>query len=666
MKEVRITPKKREILNKMELYTAEDILQYFPYRYDSIEYMDYDKWQINSRVVVEGKVIARPKIFRYGRNRNVINLDIENDYNVFRIAIFNQQWYLKTEVGTTLTVIGKYEGNNKIVASQISKLPLKEVCGIKPVYSLKDDMKPKYFSDLLKNILETNKGEIDNFIPESYIRKYGFMERYDALWEVHFPTDSASLAKAINTLKYEEFLKFQCYMLKRRELAHEENEKYAKTFRSEDIRKYAESLPFELTQGQKTAVNEIITDMRSSSQMYRLLQGDVGCGKTVVSFIAMYACYLSGMQACLMAPTEILAKQHFQNIQKLFEDYDVRIELLYSGLTTARRREILQKIAAGEVDFIVGTHALFQEDVVFHNLGLVVTDEQHRFGVKQRQALVEKGARADVLLMSATPIPRTLASSLYGDMDVSTITETPNAHKKIHTQLIRKNSFMAIIDEIEKKLDEGNQMYVVCAAIDKNEDQPVRNVNDIYVNLSHYFEGRRKVGLLHGQMSEEEKDEVHRQFREKEIDILVSTTVIEVGVDVKDANIMVIYDANRFGLSQLHQLRGRIGRGDREGYCYLLTDTQDEEALKRLQVIVENTDGFKISYYDLKLRGPGDILGYRQSGLPTFLLGNVILDSDILERARNDAKEILNRLDDPENNSVRDYLDRSDDTAYLA
>ena len=666
MKEVRITPKKREILNRMELYTAEDILQYFPYRYDAVEFVDYDKWQINSRVVVEGMVVSKPRIFRYGRNRSVVNFDIENEYNVFRISVFNQQWYLKTEVGTRFTVVGKYEGNNKIVASSISRLSKEEVCGIKPVYSLKDDMKPKYFSDLIRSILEANRDEIEDFIPQDYKNKYGFMDRYEALYEVHFPSDSGRLAKAINTLKYEEFLKFQTYMLKRRELSHEKDERYAKTFSNEDIRTYAAHLPFELTQGQKTAVNEILTDMRANHQMYRLLQGDVGCGKTVVSFIAMYACYLSGQQSCLMAPTEILAKQHFQNIQKLFEGYNIKMELLYSGLSSAKRKEILARIASKEVDFVVGTHALFQEDVVFADLGLVVTDEQHRFGVKQRQLLVEKGSSTDVLLMSATPIPRTLASSLYGDMDVSTITETPNAGKKIHTVLIRKNSFMAIIDEIEQKLDEGNQMYVVCAAIEKSDDQPVRNVNDIYANLSRYFGERRTVGLLHGQMSEEEKDAVHRQFRDKKIDILVSTTVIEVGVDVKDANIMIIYDANRFGLSQLHQLRGRIGRGDREGYCYLLTDSQDEEALKRLQVIVENTDGFKISYYDLKLRGPGDILGYRQSGLPTFLLGNVILDSDILEQARKDAAEILKNLQLPENKAIRDYLDKSDDTAWLA
>ena len=396
---------------------------------------------------------------------------------------------------------------------------------------------------------------------------------------MHFPTDEASLQKGIDLLKYEEFFRFHCAMLQRRGLYRESDDRFAKSFDSKKIREFADKLPFELTDDQKSAVNDIIKDLRSSYRMARLLQGDVGCGKTVVAFIAMYAVYLAGGQSCMMAPTEILAKQHYANMVRMFADYDVRIDLLYSGLSAPERRAALERIASGETDFVIGTHALFQNDVEFKNLQLIITDEQHRFGVRQRQLLQDKGAYADMLLMSATPIPRTLATSLYGDLDVTTITQTPNASKKITTTLIRKNSFMAIVKQIEKLLDEGNQMYVVCAAIESGSDLTARNVTDVYHNLRTYFDGRYKVGLLHGQMDEEHKDAIQEGFRNHEYDILVATTVIEVGVDVKDANIMVIYDANRFGLSQLHQLRGRIGRGEREGYCYLLTDSQDEEAL---------------------------------------------------------------------------------------
>ncbi|MBQ1303325.1 MAG: ATP-dependent DNA helicase RecG, partial [Erysipelotrichaceae bacterium] len=468
-------------------------------------------------------------------------------------------------------------------------------------------------------------------------------------------------------LKYEEFFKFQTYMLYRKNQTHGTDQRFIKHFELEDVRRFILSLPFELTGDQKKAVNEILTDMQSDFQMCRLLQGDVGSGKTIVSFIAMYAAYLSGKQAVLMAPTEILAKQHFNNIQKIFRDYDINIELLYSSITPQQKRAVLERISSGETDFVVGTHAVFQQAVEFKDLGLIITDEQHRFGVRQRQMLQDKGSDADLLLMSATPIPRTLATSLYGDMDVSTIVETPNKGKVIHTTLIKKNSFMAIVKDIEKLLDQGNQMYVVCAAIDKSTEIPARNVNDVYNNLNDYFKGRYTLGLLHGQMAEEDKDDVQMRFANGEIDILVSTTVIEVGVDVKKANIMIIYDANRFGLSQLHQLRGRIGRGENEGHCYLLTSSTDEEALKRLQVIVDNTDGFKISYYDLLLRGPGDILGYRQSGLPTFILGNVVEDNELLQKSREDGKMVIEHLDATENENIREYLERvsAEDAYYL-
>ena len=656
MKEIKLTPKRKEALAQLGINNTEDIINYFPYRYDRLEFLDYHQWELNSKVVIEGEVFSRPKVARFGRGKSVIHFELGNRQDVFRITVFNQPWYRNLEIGEHLTIVGKYEGGNRILATQTTKDEMKELLGIKPVYSLKDKIKPKTFSKLVNDALEANKNDITDFMPADIMRKYSFMNRYDALCNVHFPDDEKALRKAIDTLKYEEFFRFQLYMLYRRQQAFNRDERYRKVFDVTKIREFADRLPYNLTDDQKLAVNDIIRDMKGNYKMGRLLQGDVGCGKTVVAFIAMYACYLAGQQSCLMAPTEILAKQHYGNMKKMFADYDVRIALLYSNISAQERRELLSQIASGEIDFVIGTHALFQSDVEFRKLGLIITDEQHRFGVKQRQLLQDKGADADVLLMSATPIPRTLATSLYGDLDVTTITQTPNAAKKITTTLIRKNSFMEIVDQIEKLLDEGNQMYVVCAAIDNSSDVISRNVNDIYKNLTQYFNGRYRVGLLHGQMPEEEKDRVQNSFARHELDILVSTTVIEVGVDVRDANIMIIYDANRFGLSQLHQLRGRIGRHEREGFCYLLTDTQDEEALKRLQVIVENRDGFKISYYDLQLRGPGDILGYRQSGLPSFNIGNVVNDADLLNRSRQDVQDILNKINDPQYAEVKKFL----------
>lgn len=656
MKEIKLTPKRKEALAQLGINNTEDIINYFPYRYDRLEFLDYHQWELNSKVVVEGEVFSCPKVARFGRGKSVIHFELGNRQDVFRITVFNQPWYRNLEIGEHLTIVGKYEGGNRILATQMTKDEMKELLGIKPVYSLKDKIKPKTFSKLVNDALEANKNEITDFMPADIMHKYSFMNRYDALCNVHFPDDEKALRKAIDTLKYEEFFRFQLYMLYRRQQAFNRDERYRKVFDVTKIREFADRLPYNLTDDQKLAVNDIIRDMKGNYKMGRLLQGDVGCGKTVVAFIAMYACYLAGQQSCLMAPTEILAKQHYGNMKKMFADYDVRIALLYSNISAQERRELLSQIASGEIDFVIGTHALFQSDVEFRKLGLIITDEQHRFGVKQRQLLQDKGADADVLLMSATPIPRTLATSLYGDLDVTTITQTPNAAKKITTTLILKNSFMEIVDQIEKLLDEGNQMYVVCAAIDNSSDVISRNVNDIYKNLTQYFNGRYRVGLLHGQMPEEEKDRVQNSFARHELDILVSTTVIEVGVDVRDANIMIIYDANRFGLSQLHQLRGRIGRHEREGFCYLLTDTQDEEALKRLQVIVENRDGFKISYYDLQLRGPGDILGYRQSGLPSFNIGNVVNDADLLNRSRQDVQDILNRINDPQYAEVKKFL----------
>jgi len=641
---LKFTKSQIEAFKSLGINSSEDLLYYFPYRYEVLEYLPYEKWKIDSKVVFQGTITNKPKINYFKGKTCLISFECSTDFEQLKIVTFNRPWLIKQlSIGQNVTIIGKYEGYNKVLAQTINALSLDEVLGIHPVYSLKDKIREKTFLQKVDDCLNEYQDKIQSFVPSEYLKKHDFPNKYEAIHQLHQPTNKQMLVESLNSLKYEEFFKFACLMFERRKHNFKTDENYEKNFDVQKVNTFIQSLPFELTKDQLQACNEILQDLANQSQMIRLLQGDVGCGKTIVSFVAMYAIALAGKQSVLMAPTEILAKQHYLNCKKLFENTPFHVGLLYAGQTTQERNDVLQGITCGNIQLVIGTHSLFQDTVNYNNLGLIITDEQHRFGVKQREKMVNKGQYPDILLMSATPIPRTLASTLYGDMNVSTLTETPNKEKVIHTTLINKNSFIPVIDQITKLLQQGNQMYVICPSI--QEDSASRNVNTIYQNLSKYFENKFKVGLIHGQLSNEEKDQVQMKFYNHEIDILVATTVIEVGIDVKSANIMVIYDANRFGLSQLHQLRGRIGRGSQEGYCYLLTDSQEEEALKKLEIITHNSNGFDISTYDLMLRGPGEILGVRQSGLPEFVLGNIINDSKILDCAKQDCMEVMNHLE---------------------
>ena len=657
--EIKLTPKKREALEKLGIKEVRDILLFYPSRYEVIQNDPISEQKKDQQVIVEGKLSSNVRVSYFGVNRSVISFDIESGEDIYHITAFNQPWLNKNRIGETLTVIGKYQGNNKIVSTKINKIPLKDQVGIKPIYNLKSAVTEKYFSNLLTQILEMYQGKIKDFVPKQLQDKYNLLSEYEALKNIHKPENQQKLDQAIKSLKYEEFLQFNLVMAYRKKENVQVNDKYSKKFQVKKVNEFVNSLPFKLTEQQQLALNDILNDLSSNKQMARLLQGDVGCGKTIVAFIAMYATSLSGKQACMMAPTEILAKQHYENLKKFFKDIDIKIAVLYAGQNANERKENLEMINNGQAKLIIGTHSLFQQSVDFSDLGLIVTDEQQRFGVLQRQALLDKGAYCDILLMSATPIPRTLAGSLYGDLDVSTITTSPNKAKKIHTILIKENGFFNKINEINKLLEQDTQMYVVCPLVEDNGES-TRNVIDIYKKLKDYFEPKYKVGLLHGQMDSQNKSEIQDRFSKGDIDILVCTTIIEVGIDVKRANVMIIYNANRFGLSQLHQLRGRVGRGEKEGYCYLLTDSKDKQALDKLNVLVDNTDGFKISYYDLMLRGPGDILGIRQAGLPTFSLGNVINDNDLLIQSRNDAIEIINNLDNYP--LIKKYLENKGDT----
>ena len=445
-------------------------------------------------------------------------------------------------------------------------------------------------------------------------------------------------------LKYEEFLRFYLSL----EILNDNNKvdiKEKKNFDKDKLEKFIARLPFTLTIDQNKAVLDILNDMQSNKPMYRLIQGEVGSGKTVVAMIALYANYLSGYSGTLMAPTEILAKQHYLSFKESFKN-ELKIELLTSN--SENSKEIKERLRNGDIDILIGTHALFQEDVIFNNLGLVITDEQHRFGVKQRRALKEKGKNVDFILMSATPIPRTLANSLYGNMDISSIVSIPSSRKGCDTYLIKRNSIIDILSDLKEELNKGHQIYIVGSAIEASDSYGGKDVNGLYESLKDVFKPYN-VGLLHGKKTSEEKDAIMDDFNQNKIQVLVCTTVIEVGINVKNATVMVIYDAERFGLSQIHQLRGRVQRGDQKGKCYLLTSSSDTETLKRLEILEKTNDGFKISEEDLRLRGPGDILGTRQSGLPAFILGDIFNDNNIIEACKQDSKTIINYLDDVSN-----------------
>ena len=638
IKLLKTTSRRLEILASMNITTLEDLIYQYPYRYEVIE----EKYPTDEdeHLIIEATVISPVKIFFKGKMSRM-SFEVEDKYlQHFQVSIFNRHFLRQhLKLGTTITIIGKCV-NHRITASDIKIKPLQDISGIYPVYSLKEGITQKSFRQYVKKALSLLNHEFDDFIPEKYRIQHHLIRKESALYCIHFPENKKDVQEALKYLKYEEFLKFQLTMQLMKQQRTQEMG-IAKDFDVTQLQSLILSLPFALTKDQQTAIKEIVEDLKSPQMMYRFLQGDVGSGKTVVSSVALYANYLAGYQGALMAPTEILATQHYQTLSRFFENTDVHIELLTGSLSLKEKERVYQAIQSGEADIVVGTHALFQKKVVYHNLGFVITDEQHRFGVMQRNDLKNKGQQVDFLIMSATPIPRTLAISMYGDMDVSTIKTMPQGRLPVKTQYIHSSSMKPILKHLKSYLAQGGQCYVICPLVEDSENLEAKSASQIAKAMQKYFQTQYNVGLLHGQMKEDEKEKVMNSFLNNTIQILVSTTVVEVGVDVKNANMMVIYNAERFGMSQLHQLRGRIGRGQEQAYCYLMSSSSSKEAIERLKYLEKSHDGFEISLYDLKLRGPGEVLGQRQSGLPTFLVADIMKDFPILSIARKDADEII-------------------------
>ncbi len=659
-KNIKISQKKQLILASMGINDIETLLNYFPYRFEDMTPTPLNLESHQKRVVVQATILQYPKVMFFNKQSRM-SISLQVDQQPVSTMIFNRHFMRPhLSVGKVIVVIGKYDHyKQSIMASDIKLKPLHELEAIVPVYSIKTGLKQNDLRQYLKEALTMYHQDVLDMIPKRYKEKYHLISKVQALRCIHFPKNGIEVTRAIKTLKYEEFLKFQLVMQTIKNRYIHTPTGVSKAIDQRKLKQFIDQLPFELTQDQQTSLNEILDDLSSNHLMYRLLQGDVGSGKTIVAFLAMYVNYLSGYQSALMVPTEILAKQHHQSLQRFFQNLQINTVLLTGSLKAKEKQAIHQQLKEGTIDMVVGTHALIQQQVAFKKLGLVIADEQHRFGVKQRKELKNKGDKVDFLLMSATPIPRTLAITMFGDMDVSTIKTMPKSRLPIKTHYIKSKSMKSILKPLLEYLKSGGQVYVVCPLIEESEVMDYQNAQSLYESLTTYFSKTPfHVGLLHGKMNEDEKQEVMQAFTQNNIQILVSTTVIEVGVDVGNANWMIVYDAHRFGLSQLHQLRGRVGRSHIQGECFLLSNKKDEEVVERLTYLQEHTDGFDVSTYDLKRRGPGDVLGSKQSGIPTFTIGDVINDFNILEIARTDAINLLEeRL--PEDGAIFDHIERS-------
>ena len=631
-------------LQEMEIHTVNDLLEHLPYRYEDYRLRDLETVEHEERVTVEGKIHTVPTLSYFGKKKSRLTIKLLTGRYLITVIFFNQP-YLKSKltIGETVTVTGKWDRHRQtITGSECHVGDHSREKEFEPVYSIKGSITVKGMRRHITNGFSQYGNLIEENLPPQLLTTYKLMPRKDALRMMHFPLSAADVKQARRRFVYEEFLLFQLKMQALRKIQREQSRGTGQEFSREQVNGFIDTLPFPLTNAQNRVVEEILSDMTSPYRMNRLLQGDVGSGKTVVAAICLYATISAGFQGALMVPTEILAEQHTQSLTAMLEPVGVKVALLTSSVKGKKRRELLEKLELGELDLLIGTHALIQDEVNFRNLGLVITDEQHRFGVEQRRILREKGGNPDVLFMTATPIPRTLAITVFGEMDVSTIDEMPAGRKAIETYWAKHQMLDRILAFVEKELQKGRQAYVICPLIEESEKlDSLQNVLDVHAMLTQYFANRYKVGLMHGRLPADEKDEVMQQFSSNEAQILVSTTVVEVGVNVPNATVMVIYDAERFGLSQLHQLRGRVGRGSDQSFCILLADPKTEVGKERMKIMTETNDGFVLSEKDLELRGPGDFFGKKQSGLPEFKVADMVHDYRTLEVAREDAAKLI-------------------------
>ena len=627
-----VGPKTLQLLNKLGIDTIEKLYSYYPFRYQILKRSDLDISNQDDNIIIDGVVESIPSMFRFKGHMDKMNFRFNTGKYLINVIIFNRG-FLKNKLtpGTTVTIFGKYDKiHNTIIANDIRFIPLSNEEKIEGVYHSTYGLSSRQIKGLIDLVLD-NINVID-YLPSNLVSKYNYMDKETSIKIVHNPMDIKTLSNAVERLKYEELFTFMLRVNYLRKY-NPDTTGLARNVDYKLVDEFINKLPFSLTNDQITCVKDIYKDLTEVRRMNRLLQGDVGSGKTIVSIISLYVNYLGGYQGVLMAPTDILANQHYINITKMLEGYNIKVGLLTGKLKAKEKKEIYAKIASGESDIIIGTHALFSEDAIYKNLGLVITDEQHRFGVNQRSNLKNKGHMPDILYMSATPIPRTYALVLYGDMDISNIKTMPKGRLDIITSLKNSNDMKEILEAMYKELKENHQVYVIAPLIEESDKIDLENVTDLEDKMNKAFGKLYKIGVIHGKMDDTSKEEIMTKFKNNEINILISTTVVEVGVDVANATMMVIFDSFRFGLSTLHQLRGRVGRSNLQSYCILISDKE----AKRLEVLTETNDGFKISEEDFKIRRSGDLFGIRQSGDMRFQLADVHNDFDLLIRAKEDT-----------------------------
>ena len=627
------------LLKKININTIDELVTHYPFRYDVLKRDNLSEIEDQGHIVIDGKIESVPILLRFKGGLTKMNFRLVTTSGVVGVSIFNRA-FLKSQlpIGSSVIVIGKLDKKkNVITASDIKIGLLSSKEKIEPVYHATSGLSNKNLASYVNIALLSYGRFISDHIPKYLQEKYNFSNKKTALNIVHNPPTFAKLEEAKTRLKYEELFEFM-YKINYLRL---ENKKKSNGIKreidKEKINAFISSLPFPLTNDQNKVVGEILDDLSSCGKMNRLLQGDVGSGKTIVSIVAMYANYLCHYQSALMAPTEILAQQHYNTVKEVLKNYDIQVYLLTGSMTKKEKMSIYEKLKSGEIDIIIGTHALIQDEVEYASLGLVITDEQHRFGVNQRLSLQNKGTKPDILYMSATPIPRTYALTIYGDMDVSIIKERPKGRKPIRTFVKKNEQMTEVLQMMYDELKKDHQIYVIAPLIEESENSDLTTVNELKDKMMLAFGKKYKIDVIHGKMTPVLKENVMNNFKDHQIDILISTTVIEVGVDVENATMMVIFDASRFGLSTLHQLRGRVGRSSFDSYCILISD-QDT---KRLQVLEQTEDGFEISEEDFKLRGHGDLFGTKQSGDMTFKLASLKEDYKLLLQAKKDSLEYL-------------------------
>ena len=630
-------------LHKLNIFTINDLINFYPYRYNFYNPTNINNNQDNITITINGIIESTPKIVFIKRNLNYLTFRVLSSNKLINVTIFNRA-FMKNNliVGKSICLTGKYNTEkNLFTASNILLKPIMSTI-IEPIYHLKGNLKNKNLNNLIIDIL--NKNEYKNTLPEYIIDKYNLLDEYNSLKEIHNPQNINILKKANLTLIYKELFDFM-FKINYLRLKRSTNEiNIVKDFDVDKLNELINNLPFELTKDQLNAIDDITNDFKSNKRMNRIIIGDVGSGKTIVSFIAMYANYLAGYQSALLAPTEILAKQHYDNIKDIL---DIKVELLTSSTKKKDRENIISKLKNNELDCIIGTHSIINEEVEFNNLGLVITDEQHRFGVNQRKNLQNKGESVDVLYMSATPIPRTYALTIYGDMDISEIKTKPSGRKEVITKLYKESELKDALNIMLNEIKKGHQIYVVSPLVEENDDKNLYDVEKLRDKLNIAFNNMVPIDILHGKLKNKDKQDIMNNFKNGKTKILISTTVIEVGVDVKNATCIVIFNAERFGLSTLHQLRGRVGRNDFISYCLLISNYEKE----RLNVLTESTDGFYISEKDFELRGSGNLFGTKQSGEMDFKLANIKRDIKILKQCNIDSKEFIdNNIKDNFNN----------------